>query len=209
MRKTNRIITIVLVACLIFSTTSTAIFASDVNNNYQANQNSKYSFISNDEEYTIEKQDYKTITETKMYDSQGKLVGHMKYNKVTDEMLDLLNNKAITVKITQSMQSKAVQKDSEGYYYQGSYTVNLGYVAGAAALILTLVTRGYTSSWAQSVAGAVTTFGASFIYIKGQLWMKTDGTYDYVKKIEKVYEEISGNNHKIAGPFTMYQKKAV
>ncbi|WP_312648918.1 hypothetical protein [Aminipila sp.] len=201
-------ISFTLILCLLFSTAIT--FAGNRSQNNQVIQTSADSFIANGEEYTIEKQECKTLTETKMYDSQNNLVGHMKYDKINGKLFDLLENKEISSKNIEKSNKRLTRKiDSEGYSYQGSYQIDLGYVAGTASLILTLTSGGIALGQAIAIAGAVTTYGASFIYIKGELWTKTDTQFNYVKKIENVYETVSEKNHKLGGPFTYRQKKAV
>ncbi|MFO7888421.1 MAG: hypothetical protein R6U59_08895 [Eubacteriales bacterium] len=207
MKRRNRVISFVLAFCLIISTT-TIVFADNFKESNQIVKTEESSFILNDEEYNIVKDELNNIIETKMYDSQKNLVGHMKYNKSTGQLVDIFNNKIIETEY--GIVDKSLRLiDDEGYYYQGDYTINLGIVSGAASLILALVTHGYTLSLAQTIVGSAINIGSSAFYIEVELWMKSDEEYDYVKKIESVYELISENNYKIAGPYTFYQKKAI
>ncbi|WP_157593543.1 hypothetical protein [Sedimentibacter sp. B4] len=68
---------------------------------------------------------------------------------------------------------------------------------------------GYTVSAATGAATAISAYGSNFVYLKWSLWWKTDGTYDYMKKIENIHEKVSENDYKIYGPTTFIQKKSV
>jgi len=205
----SKVISFALVFCMILTATTTG-FASttNINDKTQVIKTGENSFMADGEEYVIEKEEFKNITETKMYDSQKKLVGHMKYNQTTGQLFDLFNNEEIEIKVILNEKTLRLM-DADGYYYQGDYTINVGLIVGTATCILALTTLGVPLGMATTAALAVTSWASSFIYIEGELWMKSDDTYDYVKKIESVYESISGNNNKLAGPYTLLQKKAI
>lgn len=207
-KRIHRIISLVLTFCLMLS--ATTAFAD--NGNYSAIQTYVESLILDGEQYTVEKKETDILTETKMYDSTGDLVGHMKYDKINHALIDLFNNKEINfeIRLNEKVNNIGPQaiKDSEGYYYQGDYTVDIGLVYSAATLALLLITKGYSASQATEAARFVS-FGVGFVYLKGSLWWKTDGTYDYNKRIESIYEKLTANDYKIYGPTTFKQKKAV
>lgn len=205
----SKVISFALVFCIILTTTITG-FASttNINDKTQIIVTGENSFITDGEEYVIEKEEFKNITETKMYDNQKKLVGHMQYDQTTGQLFDLFNNEEIEVEVILNEETLRLM-DADGYYYQGDYTINVGLIVGTAACILTLTTLGVPLGMATTAALAVTSWASSFFYIEGELWMKSDDTYDYVKKIESVYESFSGNNNKLAGPYTLLQKKAI
>lgn len=205
MKKVTMFICMILIICMTFS-----VSFAYANENSEALQTYEDRFTLEEKEYRIVVVESAIYNNGKLFDENGTLVEEFQYNKINEEMLDLLSSKKMgTVKKEEVSYSAIV--DAEGYMYNGSYTYNLGTISSAAGLILALTTA-VTSipvSVAVSLVGEIGSFSSGSFDAETKIWRKIDSKYEYVKRYVSLYENISGNYKKVAGPEKYIQKKAI
>lgn len=205
MKKVTIFICMILIICMTFS-----VSFAYANENSEALQTYEDRFTLEEKEYRIVVVESAIYNNGKLFDENGTLVEEFQYNKINEEMLDLLSSKKMgTVKKEEVSYSAIV--DAEGYMYNGSYTYNLGTISSAAGLILALTTA-MTSipvSVAVSLVGEIGSFSSGSFDAETKIWRKIDSKYEYVKRYVSLYENISGNYKKVAGPEKYIQKKAI
>lgn len=205
MKKVTMFICMILIICMTFS-----VSFAYANENSEALQTYEDRFTLEEKEYRIVVVESAIYNNGKLFDENGTLVEEFQYNKINEEMLDLLSSKKMgTVKKEEVSYSAIV--DAEGYMYNGSYTYNLGTISSAAGLILALTTA-MTSipvSVAVSLVGEIGSFSSGSFDAETKIWRKIDSKYEYVKRYVSLYENISGNYKKVAGPEKYIQKKAI
>lgn len=205
MKKVTIFICMILIICMTFS-----VSFAYANENSEALQTYEDRFTLEEKEYRIVVVESAIYNNGKLFDENGTLVEEFQYNKINEEMLDLLSSKKMgTVKKEEVSYSAIV--DAEGYMYNGSYTYNLGTISSAAGLILALTTA-VTSipvSVAVSLVGEIGSFSSGSFDAETKIWRKIDSKYEYVKRYVSLYENISGNYKKVAGPEKYIQKKAI
>jgi len=206
-KRGSKITSVVLVVLLVLST-STVIYANNFNENLQAIQTGEMSFIFDGESYHIEKYELENFVETKMYDSQKTLIGYMQYDKSKSQLFDVLNQKEITVEYRMTNTFLRLI-DDEGYYFQGTYTVSFGFLPSVVSAVLAFTGAGVPLNLALIAANTISSFIFNITYIEGELWMKSDENYEYAKRIESVYETITGNDYKLVGPYTLRFKTGI
>lgn len=225
MRKS--IISTILVLCMLFSTASVFATIPDTIN----------TFAINGVNYTFVEVENAEVRDVRVYDVDGGLVEHMQYNKESDSVYDVLRNEFYEVRFAMNLLNNAIgDTDSEGYRFMGNYIVDLDQVESAVSAMTILITYGVSISTAQSIVGALTLYVKyylieNYIYdeiedipeealdeffetinatieVRGELWMKTDNTYDYSKKIENFYfvSDLDEDAF-LFGPVTTRQKK--
>lgn len=203
MKKVTIFICMILIICMTFS-----VSFAYANENSEALQTYEDRFTLEEKEYRIVVVESAIYNNGKLFDENGTLVEEFQYNKINEEMLDLLSSKKMgTVKKEEVSYSAIV--DAEGYMYNGSYTYNLGTISSAAGLILALTTA-VTSipvSVAVSLVGEIGSFSSGSFDAETKIWRKIDSKYEYVKRYVSLYENISGNYKKVAGPEKYIQKR--
>ena len=223
MRKS--IISIALVMCLLFSTVS--VFA--------AIPGTMHMITIDGETYTLVEIDNDRERDVRVYDVGGILVEHMQYNKDTGVIYDVLRDEIHELQFSLNLLEHEIgDTDSEGYRFMGNYTVDLGYVYDKLSIVTIFVTYGVSISTATSLKSVVweiledqweemvedaTEFtfedvAEEFleyidptIVVEGELWMKTDNTYDYSKKVDDFYLVTTVAERFLYGPYITRQQK--
>lgn len=221
MRKS--IISIVLVLCLLFSTAS--VFAATPGNIYM--------ITIDGEDYTFAVIENETERDVRVYTNNGVLVEHMRYNEETGIMHDVLRDIRHEMQFSLDLLAHDLgDTDSEGYRFMGEYVVDLGQVYSILSISTMCITYGTTISTANSIKTAAQIIiesdyhewvlkfnmvGATIeeylelvgptIEVQGELWMKTDNTYDYSKKIDTFYYVALAAEKYLGGPYTSRQQK--
>ncbi len=218
----KRIISILLILCISLSSTAiasaqsynvpmrrfleTATISQDKNITKENGVTTKTS----EETFTLDGKIYHMMivegilyNEGKLFDEKGNLINQIKCCKANGELTNFQNIGRIT--------SYAAVADADGYTCSGSYTYNLGYITSAAGLVLALSTApiGITVPTAISIVGSIGSFTSAYFDVNTDIWRKIDSKYEYVKRYVKLYEIISGNYRKVAGPYELLQKKAI
>lgn len=225
MRKS--MIASILVLCLLFSTVS--VFATI--------PGAVPKVTINGENYTIKVVENEQERTVRTYNSDGILVEHMQYNKETEIVYDVMRNEKYEQQFMLSSLNSTIRRvDSEGYTFMGNYVVDLGMVKTAVSAMTLFISYGVSIDIAQSIVRTMTEY-AILLYaqehlitqpedvpqaaldtffkeinarteVRGELWMKTDDTYDYSKKIDDFYfcSDLDDDAF-LFGPVTTYQKK--
>ena len=204
MKRIKNSLTFLLVICLLMGTS--AIYGADMSNVEVCNVNL------DDENYKIESVITPLYKEVWIFDESDILVAHSKFDFMTNTLYDLYNG---NVYFPHSSQVRGLRygeyedPDGEGYIYQGEYVYPLGQVSSMPAFISLLVGNGWDVGKAAAAAKAVYDFSTSYFEISGTQWYKTDEVYDYSKRIETVYEYLSGNGKNPLATYTLRQKKMI
>ncbi|MBR5001260.1 MAG: hypothetical protein IKT25_09040 [Firmicutes bacterium] len=196
MRKS--IISIGLILCLLFSTVS--VFATV--------PVTMHMITIDGETFTFVEMETETERDVRVYDIDGTLVEHMQYNKETGVMYDVLRRDAYETEYSISLLSnEQVIIDNEGYYCMGEYVVDLGDVYSAVSAMTKLMTYGIPYTIAEKIVAKLAAEMVGTLEVRGVLWMKSDNTYDYSKKIENFYYHVGITEIHLYGPYTTYQQK--
>lgn len=76
-------------------------------------------------------------------------------------------------------------------------------------MALTTAVTSIPVSVAVSLVGEIGSFSSGSFDAETKIWRKIDSKYEYVKRYVSLYENISGNYKKVAGPEKYIQKKAI
>ena len=190
----------------------------------------------NGENYTIIVVENEREREVRTYNSDGNLLEHMQYDKESGMVRDIIRNENYESQFVISLLNQMARTiDSEGYTLIGDYIVDLGQVKKLTSAMTLFITYGVSIDIAQSIVRTMSEYVVLLIAqeynlypaditdamldlflkeinakveVRGKLWMKTDDTYDYSKKIDDFYfcSDLDDDAF-LFGPVTTYQKK--
>lgn len=217
-----RVISIILILCLLLSTTTA----------FAATPETLHIITINGENYTIAISENASERIVRTYNSDGLLVEQMQYDKESGILYDILKDIEYEALFLPSLNSRNSTPDSEGYYFIGDYVLDLADVYKLITVVTVFVTYGVPVVTAnnfkeelvrqltlhledvlfdQLVYGPddyIEEYGIT-IEVRGQLWMKEDSNYDYSKKIDEFYGlAYHFADIRIGGPITLYQRKS-
>ena len=206
-RVKNKILSLVIVLCLLLSVNSA--YANELDND---------TIVIGDETYTVVVYENDFTRSVALYDEENNLIEMYSLQKEEQKIVNLITNEVVGYGILQNPNSRAGAIDDEGYYHGGKYLYGFDNISSQAGFVASLISVGVPLGLASEIASSA---GIAGLFISAQAvidyyfdimideWWKTDSLYQYCKRVVNVYLGAYADNNHVGGPWEWLRKTSI
>ncbi len=217
-RIMSSLIVAVLILSMILGTTSAYAESATTKtiNNLNVTVTGEDSFILDGVEYTAVRMVVEGATEAVLIDEFGTITEHIRLDFEEGVVTDIKRNQIQNLVAAPNMSIYSLNErwnddgspDDEGFMYLYDYVWEVGTVANAASLVLSLYGIGVPMPDGWDLIDEALSLYATSIYAWVSVWRKTDTEWQYIRNKSDLYMDENCVNY-LAGTFKTLQKRPI